>query len=396
MISEHVPLVDRATRAALTDLSAYCWLLYAIGPVTLLLRSEQGWSRSIAGAHATAMALGFVIAGLVTRRLPTSISVSAARRCCLGAIAIACIGLASAQASVASLAAAAIAGTAGALLVNLMNPQLVRHHGSQSAAALALVNAAGATAGAFAPLMVGFAASSNLGWRGLMWMLAMCVGVLALRKFTALGAVQALTPPPGFAMREHSNEGRSSIRFWMATVALLGGQIIEFTTSLFAADVIHSKVDVSIAVSARLGAGFLVGFAAGRWLATYLSRRYETAHIMIASLIVTSMSTTVVATSSSLTGMVIGLVLIGLGAGPCYPLLIALALRCTTVSAQKASGTIGALSGAVVAVAPFSLGALADRTNLSVLFLTLSGTAIVSAACLARGFVYASNTHESA
>ncbi|NBO45589.1 MAG: MFS transporter, partial [Actinobacteria bacterium] len=277
MITQNVRIVDRATRAALTDLSTYCWFLYAIGPVTLLLRSEQGWSRSIAGAHATAMALGFVIAGLLTRRLPDSFSVPLARRLCLVSVAVACVGLASARSPVVSLTSAALSGTAGALLVNLMNPQLVRHHGSQSAAALALVNAAGATAGACAPLMVGFAASSTLGWRGLLWVLAIFIIALASRRFTALGDSSQTSTVAYPAIPEQPKSSRSTLRFWMAAVALLGGQIVEFTTSLFAADVIHSKVGVSVADSARLGAGFLVGFAAGRWLAAYLSHRYQAA-----------------------------------------------------------------------------------------------------------------------
>lgn len=388
--------MDRATRAALTDLSTYCWLLYAIGPITLLLRLEQGWSRSIAGAHATAMALGFIAAGLMTRRLPASLAVFATRRLCLFAIALSCVGLAAAQDPYLSLTSAALSGTAGALLVNLLNPQLVWHHGVRSAAALATVNAAGATIGVLAPLMVGFAATSALGWRGLLCVLALFITGLGLRRVTPFAANEPSPDGIESAVAREHRATRSALRFWSATAALLGGQIIEFTTSLFAADAINTKGDMSVGVSARLATGFLVGFASGRWIAAHLSRRYCVARIMITSLVLTAIGTTVVAASSSLLGILMGLSLIGLGSGPCYPLLVALALRSATVTTQRASGTIGALSGIVVAVAPFGLGALADRAGLSLLFLSLSGTAFVSAACLWRGFVYASNTHESA
>jgi MFS family permease len=60
---------DRLTWLTYLQLGSYGYFLYGFGPSLSLLRDEQGTSRSVAGLHGTALAVGSLLAALVAARL---------------------------------------------------------------------------------------------------------------------------------------------------------------------------------------------------------------------------------------------------------------------------------------------------------------------------------------
>lgn len=378
--------LDRPTKLALVQLSTYCWLLYAIGPITLLLRTEQGWSRALAGSHATAMAAGFTLAGAITTRALNALDEAALRRICMAGVALSLIGFAIARHPLVSLASAAAGGTSGALLVNMLNPSLIRRHGARAGSVMSLINAAGATVGSLAPLMVGAAAASRVGWRALLWVLGFAALAATLGRRSATGA--DVRTRPGASAPE---SGASHTRFRLAVAALFGGLVVEFTTSIFAADVIRTRAGLATADAAKAASVFIIGFALSRWLATVLVSRFAPARVMLTGYICAGLGLALVATTAGAVSVFAGLFLTGLGIGPSYPIMITLALRSAVIDSYRASARIGLGSGAVIAAAPFLLGALSDRLGLAPLLLSLSGTAAVSAVSVWRGFLYSSH-----
>lgn len=379
--------VDRETSLALAQLSSYCWLLYAIGPLTLLLRTEQNWSRAVAGFHATAMAVGFIVAGATTPRLRGKLGEVAIRKMCMVAVALAITGFASSQRAWMSLLSAFLGGLAGATLVNVLNPALIRRHGQRADSVLSLVNASGATVGSAAPVMIGAAAASRFGWRGLLY----AVSIIALT--TARGARPTTDVSSAIEPQESEAHGAqgSKKNFRAVSVALYGGLVVEFTTSVFAADVLSSQTGLSTGDAARFSSAFIIGFALSRWLATWLVRAYAPTRVMLTGYGFSICGLLLVGFTHESTIMTLGLFLAGLGIGPNYPLMVTMAIRCAVVDSYRASARIGFVSGIIIAIAPFGLGAMSDKIGLSLLFLTLCGTAAVSAMSLVRVVVYPSN-----
>jgi len=378
--------LGRPTTVALVQLSTYCWLLYAIGSITLLLRTEQGWSRALAGSHATAMAAGFILAGAIMTRALDAVGETALRSICMAGVALALVGFGASHQPWLSLASAALGGTSGALLVNILNPSLVRQHGPRAGSVMALINAAGATVGSLAPLMVGAAAASRFGWRPLLW--AVAVAALATIRSRPSDAAAAAPAQAGAADPEHA---ASQPKFRLAVAALFAGLVVEFTTSIFAADAVRTQTGLTTADAATAASVFIIGFALSRWVATALVSRFNPARVMAVGYVVAGLGLALVAMATGAPWMLAGLFLTGLGIGPSYPMMVTLALRSAVSGSYRASARIGLGSGVVIAVAPFLLGALSDRVGLAPLFLTLCGTAAVAALSVWRGFLYASH-----
>ena len=396
--------IDRSTRHALTQLATYCWFLYAVGPLTLLLRSELGISRAEAGLHSTAMAIGFIVAGLVTHAVFHRFHVTAVRRLCMFGVAGGFLLFAVGHALSITLAAVALGGFSGALLINGLNPSLLAHHREKGAAALSFVNAAAATVGITAPFILGTIASQSFGWRPVLIALSVICVLVAFRfsgeveaKSTGeSNALDSTTTEEPSEQRSHIDaSSRSKQRFTFAVFALVGGLIIEFTSNLFASDVLRTQAGLSIGTATQLSACFILGFSVGRWVAAWLAQRFASGTLMAVAFGLSAAGGLVISLAHSSMMCAAGLLLIGFGAGPAYPLLITLALDNSTLSTHKASSVISTATGLAVAVAPFLLGRLADELSVGALFGVLSGTATASCLVVTYAFVYASRHSKS-
>lgn len=384
--------VDAPTRAGLFQLATYCWLLYAIGPITLLLRDELTLDRAEAAAHSTAMAVGFVLAGIASPRLMGAVPEALLRRRTLQALASGMILLALGHLLAVTLAAVLICGLSGAVLVNVLNHSVVGHHGPRSASALSTLNAAGATAGITAPLLIGFGVGHSVSWR---WLVIACAIV------TITASVRPIRP---FGVHHTGQAGRTQLsgagdatprtasRYRSAVVALLAGMVVEFTVSLFASDAMRTQTGLGTGAATAWAAAFMVGFAGGRWLAARLARDLPAGRLMSVAFTVCALGACLVAQGRTPAVCGVGLLLLGLGCGPAYPLLMSLALGSVPGDASRAVARIGAVSGVVIGLAPFALGRLADVDGLGipVVFISLCGTSAAAAALVARSFVYAS------
>lgn len=389
-MSTQQPILDPPTRSGVLQLCLYCWLLYAIGPITLLLRDEFTLSRSSAAAHATAMAVGFFIAGLVSPRILATTDNVRLRRNSLLSLAVGMSLLAAGSFLAMTLLGALVCGFSGALLVNALNHALPGHHNDRSAAALSVLNAAGATAGISAPLLIGFATGAGVSWRWLVAAVAAVTAVVALRSRHGFTSNSHLATD--FAGGGGAGTGKNSTRYRVAVISVLAGMAIEYTVALFASDAMRTQGRLATGSATAWAASFMVGFAAGRWLVARLSRQMPAATIMVGAYTLCSVGALMVATSQSAVSAACGLLLLGLGSGPAYPLLIALALSHAPISAARAVSGIGVLSGVFIGLAPFVIGRLADLPQLGIgfMFYALCGTALAAAGLMWHTFVYAS------
>ncbi len=373
------------TRLGLIQLSLYCWLLYSVGPITLLLRDELALSRGEVAMHSSAMALGFTAAGLVSRRLLTQVRDIVLRRAALSGVCIGALALAGSRTLPLTLASVFISGFSGALLVNALNNAVAVAHGPQSVQALAKIHAAAASAGVSAPLLIGAVVDVERSWRLLLLLFAVLVAVVTLIGRSSFSSTHGHERPLTADAADRS-------RYRVCVITLLAGMVIEFTTALFASDIVRTQTGAATGTATATAASFLAGFAAGRWGAAHLSSRVGAAKIMVSAFALCAIGSAAVATASSVGMAGAGLVVLGLGCGPAYPLLVAESVKYSPQGSVKAVSRIGLLSGLVIGLSPLLLGRLADLPELGIPFLlvALCGTSLAAAALLYRSFVYAS------
>ena len=148
---------DRRTWLTYGQLGVYGWFLYGFGPALTLLRDEQGFTRTVAGLHGTALAVGALLSALTVAAL-----VSRFGRVTMiwTGLVIVCLGIllfTSLTALPATLGGAFLCSFGGSYIVTCTATVLAALHGPSGPAAITEANAVAAGVGAVSPLAVGLA-----------------------------------------------------------------------------------------------------------------------------------------------------------------------------------------------------------------------------------------------
>jgi MFS family permease len=335
------------------------WWLYSFGPAMVLLRDEQGTSRTVASMHGTLLAVGALLAGVLAAPLVQRIG----RRRML---AVGCAGMAvgicllvTGSGLAFTLLAALVVGTFGSMAFNMTTPVLTVAHRETAPAAISEANAVAATVGLLAPLGVGAAVALGWGWRA-----ATAVGAAAAL-LTVAAVVRAGASPVWSARPVTRGAARApfGVSFWAVWTAVGACRGVEFASTFWAADLLMTEQGMppgraAAAVSARGG-----GMAAGRWAAAMLARRWQAARMLTVALVVAGAGWVVMWLAPGLGTAVAGLALLGLGMSWHFPMSISLLMDAADGRTDSAAGLASVGAGIASGGAPFILGALADRVG---------------------------------
>ena len=339
--------------------------------------------------------LGGLTAGLASARIVKFLGRDRTRHFGMGLLALGCGAIAAAPGLWATLLGAYICGCGISSTVNALNPSVVDHHGKSSASVLTLLNAGGATLGACAPLALSAAIKSGIPWR---------VQVLAVTAVALILLTLARTsfPAPNSTSSQIGVEGNQShnskaharghgVLFGLIVTALALGQLVEFSTGIYAVNILRSNGNLTAAAASAFAAAFITGFALGRWLMITLALRYSAVALGCTAAVLSGFGAGWAACSPSAIAIAAGLFVLGLGNGPAYPLLVSAALTATKSDRDRASATIAIAGGGCAAFATLTLGFVADAFGMSAVFVSLSGTAAVSAGVLLCALFYDRN-----
>jgi MFS family permease len=343
-----------------------------------LLRDEQGTSRAVAGLHGTALAVGTIISSAVSVPL---IGRFRRRGTLIGATVVAAAGillLAVGPSVPFTLAGALVAGVGGSSLLNAVNPVLSDHHGRAGPAAISEANAIAAGCGIIAPLALGLGVSLGLTWRGAI-LISLPLAALSVFLVARAPRLAALTAGPGRGPSaleptsavedgvEAGLDGTGQQRvplgtaFWLALGLVIACVGVEFSTTFWAADLLHTNDHLDAGAASAAISAFLVGMTVGRLSAVPLTRRYSTSRLLLGALSLSLVGWAIFWSAHSSAFGVGGIALLGLGLAFTYPLGL---IRLMEAS-QGRPDTANALSSLGVGVAsgsaPFALGALADH-----------------------------------
>jgi len=374
---------DRLTWLTYLQLGSYGYFLYGFGPSLSLLRDEQGTSRSVAGLHGTALAVGSLLSALVAARLVSRYGRTAV---VWSGLATLCAGIAlytSTTALPATLSGAFIGAFGGSFVVMLSATVLIDRHGDGGPSAVTEANALAAGVGTLAPLAVGAAVGLGLGWRPAMLVLLPVVAVLAV-----VGrGVQAPRP----AGHHGERQGRLPRRYWISWMVVTAGIAVEFCLVLWSADVLRERMGLSPGLAAAGVTGIVAGMCVGRLVGGRLALRYPLDGLLYGAIVLTGAGFAVYWLTTDAWVALPALVACGLGIALFYPLGVARAINASDGRPDHASARAGVGASLAAGAGPFVLGALADRVGLHLALLVVPVLLVVAAAGIRLGSVAAAH-----
>ena len=393
---------DRATWLIYTQLSLFAFFLYTFAPTITLLRDEEHVRDAVAALHSTAYAIGVVVVGLLAARTVARIGRERATWFFLGALCFSIALYASVPLLPLTLLGALLCGGAGAGVVTAVGSALMDRHGSAGPAAVTEANALAAAAGLIGPLAVGGAVSVGIGWRPAVLAIIVLIAVLyavrrafgvtgrdprpATDRLVPAGTTEhaPLTNDPAFDI---STEPPHSVRplgrqFWLGWTVLVACVSIEFSMTLWSAQLLRDRAAASPALAATGVTALVGGMCVGRTIGSRLARRLRVDVLLFAAFAVTTLGFVVFWTATSSALAFAGLAVTGLGMALHYPLALSRSIGAAADQADRASSMATLGAGIAAGVAPFLLGLLADGITVRYAFLLVPMLLAIAAAML--------------
>jgi hypothetical protein len=339
-------------------IAAVGYAVYGVGAITPNLRSQLGLSDGQVGLHSSAMAIGFILAGVLAAPLDRRFGESRVRAAAMVGLAVAIVALAVAPALGLTLTAAALVGLGSGTLLGYANAILGLPGGRLARLRVARANVWAMVSAFVCPVVLAGAAVAGLPWG---------VGLApALVLLLVIGVDLRGGPRLGGAT-EYVTGGSLPRGYWLAWAFLVAAIAVEFSIVFWGATLIERRTGVDTPVAILLGGLFLGGMFAGRsaqslGLGTGGGLRRPAA--LGVGLAAVGASIAWLSTVPVLSGA--GLFIAGLGVAGLYPLGVAAALATAPGQPTLAGTRLTLASGVAILAAPVALGVAADFTGVPV------------------------------
>ncbi len=363
---------DRRTWLTYGQLGVYGWFLYGFGPALTLLRDEQGFTRTVAGLHGTALAVGALLSALTVAAL-----VSRFGRVTMiwTGLVIVCLGIllfTSLTALPATLGGAFLCSFGGSYIVTCTATVLAALHGPSGPAAITEANAVAAGVGAVSPLAVGLAFALG-SWRPALLVLLPVVGVLAFLS-------RSVPLPADRGPRRGDGAGtRLSRHFWVTWLVVTAGIAVEFCLTLWAADMLAQRTTLTAAGASAAVTALVAGMCVGRVVGGRLALRLPVDRLLYGAIVLNAFGFALFWLSTDAALAVLGLLGCGLGVALYFPLGLSRAIAASDGQPDRASARVGIGAAVASGAGPFILGALADATTIHTAMLVVPGLLVVAA-----------------
>jgi MFS family permease len=333
------------------------YVVYGLGAVGPYLRERLGLSDVQVGLHSSALAIGFILAGLFAARAGARLGEVAVRAGALALIAIAVVVLAWTPAVVATLAAGLAIGLGAGTVLSYTNASLGASGGSLARVRLGRANVWAMVAAFVAPVLLAAGASSGIGW----W-----IGLVPALALAVIDTLD-LRAGPRLAVDDPTAGGRLPTAFWVAWTYLVGVVAVEFCIVVWAATLVERRTGSSIETATLVGATFFAGMFAGRTGLSFGLGTGGDVRIPIGvGLVLAGVGAAVTWLSTEPVLSALALFVAGVGVAVLYPLGISAALATAPDRLAAAGARLTLASGVAILAAPLALGAIADATGVVV------------------------------
>jgi fucose permease len=355
---------DSATWMTYGLVGFFAFMETVLGPIMPFLRRELDLGYAAASLHFSAFALGAVVLGFFGDRLVGRWG----RRAALwgGAIGVAAgaILLISSPSVWGTVPATFAMGICGALVLITSQAVLSDRHGEYSAVAVTESNVTASACAIVAPLLVGASAASGLGWRAALILPVVALAMLAARFFS-----RTLDLPPNAAKDEApADRPALSPLYWAYWTLVALGVASEWCIGYWGADFLADGTGLTRPAAATSLTAFFAAMLVGRVASSRLARTMPPAVLLAITLFVAFLGFPLFWLSPGTLLALAGLFLTGLGIGGVYPLGVSAAIAAAPGNTDAAAARLAIGGGGAILVAPFVLGALADRVGIGTAF----------------------------
>jgi len=376
IVQADAPPSFRWDRLTYSSALGYCLLVagLSIGVVLGELREQFRISGVVAALHGSTFGIGLLVAGVfgvgLVDRIGRARALQSSAAGLAGGIVLFCVG----PSWPITLLGTAFTGLGGALLVMVMPGLISDHHGEHRAAAFAAVNAAPGVAGVAFSLVIGGALSAGWSWRP-PYLILTALFTIALA-FVALPVQIPEGTRAGIFSLRHFRDREVMVPWLFIVNAVLAEFSVGIWTVTYLREVGHASAGLAPIIASVFG---VMMFATRVAIPTLL--RWWGESTISYSFVIIGFGATVMCFGPNLGWKTVGLVLVGFGGAPLYPLTVDRFYRRADHALDAvALGAYCALaSGVAVTVGPLALGVLADAIGLRWALLVVPALAAMGA-----------------
>jgi MFS family permease len=343
----------------------YCYLLLGFfvftltmqGNIVPFLKQELSLSYRETGLHASAIAMGAIVVGLIgdkiVRRYGRRPMLMIGTLACAGGAVMLCI----APAAWASIGACAIIGLGASFIPTVAFAILADVHGERRNIAINESSAINYGLAVMAPLLTSLCLLLSLGWRS-----AVIIGA-ALGAGVVLAFRRVILPE---STQTAISTGSPTLpsAYWAYWSAISFSVAIEFCILLWSPEFLAKIVGLTQAGAAAAAAAFVLAMFVGRVFGSFLARTIAVERLLVAQLAITLIGFLIYWSFSQPLLAISGLFVLGLGVSILFPLTVGLAIGAAGAASDTASARATIAFGIALLVMPVLLGSLADRIGL--------------------------------
>jgi predicted MFS family arabinose efflux permease len=342
----------------------FAFMETVLGPIMPFLRTELDIDYTTASLHFSAFALGAVLLGLFGDRLSARWGRLASLWGGAFGMTAGAVLLVSVPSTWGTIPGAFVMGLCGALVIATSQALLSDGHGEFGAVAVTESNITASACAIAAPLLVGASAAAGLGWRA-----ALAVPVAALVLLASTYLFRPLDLPQTTAKSgDRSVRPTLPLRYWGLWALVALGVASEWCVAYWGADFLADGTGLSRPAAATSLTAYFAAMLVGRIASSRLARTLPATLLLAATLGLALVGFPLFWFSPGSILTLAGLFVTGLGIGGVYPLGVSAAIASAPGNSDAAAARLAIGGGGAILVAPFILGALADRIGIATAF----------------------------
>jgi len=352
---------DRLTWLGYLLGASFAFSSSSLGPLMPFLRTDLHLSYTEGAYHFSAWALGSLTSGIWGDRLMRKFG---RHKTLWGGAIAGCLGIfliATMNQVCLTAFGALVGGFGGSIMGQTVTTIMADRFGEERTIGITEANIVASLASFMAPLMVGFCVKMGMPWR-----LALCFPMVAFLIVFFSFRGKPVHIPPQAVLQE--SEGSLPRAYWIFWTIVTLSVACEWSIIFWSADFLENSVKLSKADAAQSVSAFLVAMLIGRLAGSRASRKYSIRVLLpiAAFLALSGFLTFWLGTTAAVN--LFGLFSSGLGVANFYPLTVSAAIGTAGENTTRATARLALGTGLAILVAPFVLGAVADRTNIFVAY----------------------------
>ncbi len=352
----------------------YCMLVVALSAGVVLgeLRDEFAIGGTIAALHGSTFGIGLIVMAALGVRIVGRWGRGRALRASIVMMIVGAVLFGTGNAWQLTLAGTAVAGIGAALYVVIIPGLIHDHHGAHRATAFAAVNGLPLLMALVISLSIGATLSAGGSWR------TTYAVILVATTIIVVGIAGRVAVPDSTVASKLGVKVLTDRVVLVPWLQLINAVVAEFVVGVWAASYLLEVGGASSGLAPALAGVFgLMMFASRVGLARLVARFGN--RTIAAGFATVATGALIMCFGTTLPLRVVGLMVIGFGAGPLYPLCVErLYVRAESTVGPVALGAVSALaSGVGITVGPLLAGVVADIVGLRWSMLATAVVAVV-------------------